>query len=92
MALARLQLLPITLHVDELDWGLPFIVFGILASALYVGVGIAYGKKQGGPTSGHTGAGLWKAHPHAQHFENFAGEILDMPSFRLFLISWPTDF
>ena len=68
-------LLPITLHIDELEWGVPFLAVLLPLAALYAGVGVLYGRSRGAGPSAEGGA--WKAHPHSRHWEQLSGLVLD---------------
>lgn len=70
-------MLPITLHIDELDWALPFLLGLAVFLSLYAAGGILYGKRQGGAAANHTGVHVWKAHPHAPWFVELGGLVLD---------------
>lgn len=71
------QMLPITLHIDELDWGTPFVLALLGCLTFYAGGGIMYGRHRNGATTSHKGTDAWKAHPHAQRLEEFAGLVMD---------------
>jgi hypothetical protein len=70
-------MLPITLHIDELDWGTPFVLGLVGCLAFYAGGGIMYGRHRGGAAANHKGVDTWKAHPHAKQLEEFGGLVLD---------------
>ena len=58
-------LLPLTIYVNEIPWGWPFLVVFTLCTAGYVGGGAAVGFRRGqGGVPAAKGVGVLAVHPH----------------------------
>lgn len=69
-------LLPMTIFINEIAWGLPFLLLAGLFSAFYIGGGLAMGLRGGG--GGGAGAiSILMVHPHYRKWMELAALCYD---------------